>query len=285
VHTLGAMASYHPQIVHFVIGLLFAGVVFRLVSLSRKLPFTGPAATTLILAGTVASFLAVQSGTDAHGPVERIPGVRGAVVEHEAWGERARNGFVVVSIVELVALLFAWRQHAWTRPAAIAAALAGLVGLVPLYEAAEHGGELVYSYAGGVGIRSGAPEDVNRLFLSGVYQQALQDRQAGRSGEAMALIDTAAGRFPANLELQLMAAEWTTEVKQDPGAALGRLDAVRIPPEDARLRIRAGIARAGALAAQNNTDGARAVLQTLQAEFPTNQQLQRRLDELSAPPQ
>jgi uncharacterized membrane protein len=275
------MASYHPQIVHFVIGLLCAGVAFRLVSLTRWLPFSGPAATTLILAGTVASFLAVQSGTDAHGPVEQIPGVRGAVIEHEEWGERTRNAFVVVSIVELAALLLAWRQHAWRRPAAMAAAVGGLVGLVPLYEAAEHGGELVYSYAGGVGIRSGNPEDVNRLFLAGAYQQALQDRQAGRAQEAMALIDTAATRFPANLELQLMAAEWTTEVKQDPAAALGRLDAVKVPPEDARLRIRAGIARADALAAQNNTDGARAVLQTLQAEFPTNQQLQRRLDQLS----
>lgn len=275
------MGSYHPQIVHFVIGLLFAGVAFRLISLTGRLPFAGSSATTLILAGTVASFLAVQSGTDAHGPVERIPGVRGAVVEHEEWGERARNGFVVVSIVELAVLLLAWRQYSWARPAAMAAAVAGLVGLVPLYEAAEHGGEIVYSYGGGVGIRSGAPEDVNRLFVTGTYQQALQDREAGRSEEAMALIDTAAGRFPANLELQLMAAEWTTEVKRDPATALQRLDAVQIPSTDTRLRIRAGIARAAALAAQGNTDGARAVLQTLQAEFPTNQQLQRRLEELS----
>ena len=82
------IATFHPQIVHFVVALLVVGVAMRLVSLTGRLKFTGPAAATLILLGTVAAFAAVQSGTQAHGPVERIPGVRAAVVEHEAAGDR-----------------------------------------------------------------------------------------------------------------------------------------------------------------------------------------------------
>lgn len=274
------IGPYHPHIVHFVIALLVAGVVFRLLSLSGRLAFTGPAATTLVLVGTLASMAAVKSGTDAHGPVERIPGARDAVVEHEEWGHRTRNLFFGVSALELVALGFAWRKHRFARPTAMVAAAAGLVGLFSLYETAEHGGELVYGYAGGVGIRSGEPEDVNRLFIAGLYHQAMQDREAGRAEESAALVELASRRFPKDLELQLMAVEWATEVRKDPAAALQKLDALNIPADQTRLRVRAGLARANALAAQGNVDGARAVLQTLRSEFPNNVQVQRRLEQL-----
>jgi len=270
-------------VVHFAIALVFAGVAFRLVSLTGRFQFTNAAATTLILLGTLASFVAVQSGTAAHGPVERIPGVRNAVVEHEEWGERARNIFVVVSVIELAALALAWRGHRAARPAAIAAAFVGAIGLGVMYEAAEHGGDLVYGYAGGVGIRSGNREDVNRLFITGQYQQALQDRTDGRDEQAMALIEGAAARFPGNVDLQLTAAEWTTDVKKDPVSALRHLDGLQIPADRPELRLRAGLVRAGALAAQGNVEGARGVLQTLQGEYPDNAQVKRRLQQLAAP--
>src|SRR5439155_7126943 len=67
------LAALHPQIVHFVIALLFMGVLLRCVSLTGRAAFTGPAAAVLLLVGTVAAVLAVQSGTAAHGPVERVP--------------------------------------------------------------------------------------------------------------------------------------------------------------------------------------------------------------------
>lgn len=275
------MAEYHPQVVHFAIALVFVGVGFRLLSLIRRLSFLDVAATLLILLGTVACFLAVQSGDAAHGPVERIPGARPAVVEHEAWGQRTRNIFAVVSLLEVAVLVLGWRKHRLAFAATIAAAVVGVAGLGAMYETAEHGGELVYSYAGGVGTRSGAPDDVNRLFLAGIYQQALQDRQDGRVDDAMALLELGANRLTSNLDLQLMTAEWLTDVKRDPAAAIQRLDGLQIPSDDVRARVRAGLARASALAAQGNKDGAKAVLQTLQGEFPDNAQVRRRLDELA----
>src|ERR1044072_3795952 len=99
------LGVYHPIIVHFAIALLILGVVFRWISLSGRAVFTGPAAATLILVGTAAAVLAVQSGTDAHGPVERIPGGRPAVQEHEEAGEWARNVFLVVALLEIAALV------------------------------------------------------------------------------------------------------------------------------------------------------------------------------------
>ena len=78
----------------------------------------------------------------------------------------------------------------------------------------------------------------------------------------------------------MLSIEWTTDVKKDPAAALLRLDTLSVPQADTRLRTRAGLARAGALAAQGNIDGARQVLMTLKGEFPASVQIQRRLDEL-----
>ena len=278
------MGPFHPQVVHFAVALVFVGVGLRLLSLTRKVPFAGPAATTIVLLGTLACFVAVYTGTEAHAPVEQIPGVRPAVVEHEDWGVRTRNLFVVVSLFELAALMLSLRGHRWGHIVSVGAAVAGLGGLAAMYETAEHGGELVYGFAGGIGIRSGQPEDVNHLFLAGLYQQALQDRKNGNNDQAMTLIDLGAERFPSNLEIQLMAVEWTTDVKKDPSLALRRLDGLQVAADDTRGRIRAGLARAGALLAQGNRDGAKAVVQTLQAEFPNNAQVKRRLDELSAQP-
>src|SRR5258708_20208967 len=104
------IGAYHPIIVHFAITLLVVGVIFRWISLTGRAAFTGPAAATLILAGTVAALLAVHSGTDAHGPVERIPGVRQAVMAHEAAGEWARNVFLLVAVLEIAPLVAARRS-------------------------------------------------------------------------------------------------------------------------------------------------------------------------------
>ena len=105
------IASFHPQIVHFVVVLLIVGVLFRLVSFTGKVPFTNAAATTLIVFGALAAVVAVESGMQAHGPAERVPGAREAVMEHEEWGERTRNVFLVVAVLELVGL--AVRSRKW----------------------------------------------------------------------------------------------------------------------------------------------------------------------------
>lgn len=275
-----SIATFHPQVVHFAVALLVIGVLFRLLWFTGRLAFAGPAATALIVMGTLASVLAVKSGTDAHGPVERVPGARAMVIEHEEWGIRARNIFLGVAALELIALALASRKPPVARVVAMGAAAIGVVGLGAIYEAGEHGGQLVYNYAGGVGIRSGKPDDVGNLLVAGLYHQAMLDRQAGKGPDGAALIDLAAVRFPQNLELQLMSVEWTTDVKKDPGAALLRLDTINVPAADNRLRIRAVMARADALAAQGNIDSARQVLMTLKGEFPTSPQIQRRLDEL-----
>jgi uncharacterized membrane protein len=275
------IAALHPQIVHFVVALIVVGVAFRWVSLVVKQTWLPTAAAVLIALGAGASALAVRSGLDAHGPVERVPGARPAVVAHEEWGERARNAFLLLLVFEVVAAALAARQRSGARTAGLVAAIVGLGAVGVLYRAADAGGELVYSYAGGVGIRSGDPADVNRLLVAAAHHQAALDRQSGKLPEAAALMEMVAARFPEQLELQLAQVESVINDRKAPQVALQRLDAIHVPTEDVRMRVRAGLLRSSALAASGDTTSARQVLETLKSEFPTNPQIQRRLAELS----
>lgn len=275
------MAPFHPQVVHFAIALLFVGVALRAVSLLGRPTFLAPAAVTLIVLGTLGAFAAVLTGTAAHGPVEQMPGLRAAVMEHEEWGERARNVFAIVIVIE--ALAFALRRSPRARYLAAASVLVGAIGLVCLYEAAEHGGEIVYNYAGGIGIRSGDPADVKRLFLAGLYQQALAERKAGHAPEAASLLDVASQRFPDDVEVRLLHAESLLIDRKDATGALAVLQTVTPPAENRFLRMRHGLLTADALLASGQRDGAIATLQQLAAAIPSPR-IKQRLDALQATP-
>jgi len=273
------MGAYHPQVVHFAIALLVVGVLFRLLAWLGRPAFLGPAAAALLTLGTLAAVAAAYTGDAAHGPVERMPGLRLAVTEHEAWGERARNIFLIVVLAEAVAL--ALRKSAKARYALMASTAIGLVGVGALYEAGEHGGEIVYGYAGGVGTQSGDAQDVGHLLRAGLYQQALADRKAGKSESATALFDMAVQRFPSDIELQLARAESLILDRKDPAAALHALRAITPPGDSPFIRIRHGMLTADALEAAGQRDGAIATLQQLVAAVP-NARVQQRLDTLKA---
>ncbi len=219
------LASLHPQVVHFTIVLVIVGVGFRLLSLLRRPAFASPAATTLLLLAAASSVLSVQSGTAAHGPVERVPGSRPAVVEHEDWGKRTQNVLLVLGVIELAAL--ALRRSPKVKLAHGLAAVVGLVAVGFVYEASEHGGELVYSYAGGVGLRTGDPKDVERLLLAGYYHQALAERKAGHADQAAELISAAARRFGSDPEVGLLAAESILIDQKKPASGRGCLGHAR----------------------------------------------------------
>jgi uncharacterized membrane protein len=277
------MGALHPQVVHFAIALLFVGVVVRAVSLVTRdrLAFIGPMAITLLALGTLAAVAAAFTGDAAHGPVEAMPGLRSVVTEHEQWGERARNVFIVVLLIELVALVL--RNPERRRYALIASTIVGVIGLGALYEAGEHGGEIVYEYAGGVGTRSGDPAAVANLFKAGFYQQALVDRQAGRRQAANALLEEAAQRFPADVEVMLVRAESVLIDRKDAAAALGLLQAIRPPADDRAVRVRHAMLTADALNATGQRDGAIALLQQLQTDEP-NPRVQQKIDQIKRAP-
>ncbi len=105
-----------------------------------------------------------------------------------------------------------------------------------LYEAAEHGGDLVYKYAGGVGIRSGDTADVRRLLVAGLYHSVATDRAQGRREEAARLVTELVRRVPHDLGVKLLGVESLLEDRQDARAALEALQ--RDFPNNARITER-----------------------------------------------
>jgi uncharacterized membrane protein len=274
------IASFHPPIVHFAIALCTAGIVMRWVSLSGKVAFAGPAATTALLCGAIAAVLAVTSGSQAHGPVERIPGVAAAVQAHEEWGERTRTIFLAVAALEVLALVLARVRPPMRRWAEIASAVVGLAGGYAVYQTGKKGGELVYTYAGGPGLRSGDTTDVAHLLAAGLYEQAMVDRARHDSAGAAALIDELARRSPGDTAVALVRVESLLRDRGDPKGALAALEALHLPPDNPRLAARAGMLAADAWVAAGQPDSARAVLRGLVARFPQFQRLKDRLTQL-----
>lgn len=274
------IASWHPQIVHFAVALLFVGVLFRWVALTGRAAFTGPAAAVLLLAGTVAALLAVQSGVDAHGPVERVPGARALVVEHEELGKRAKNIFLVVAALEIAALVLARRFARVTKGLTVASALVGVWGGLTLYHGAQHGGELVYSYAGGVGIRSGDTADVSRLLIAGLYHSAQAARTRHDSAAAAEYFAEMARRYPGDTTVRFLAIESLVRDRNDGKAALAALARLTVPADDQRLRLRYGFLKTDAFLAAGRSDSARATLEQLARDFPENTRIKDRLAQI-----
>jgi uncharacterized membrane protein len=268
--------QWHPQIVHFVIALGFLGIGLRVASLFFWKSWTRPAGAVLLILAAAASVAAVKSGDDAHGPVERIPGTRDLVVHHEELGEKARNLFLAVAALELIALTLTSRPKALLGGHA-ASALVGLYAGLVLYEAAAHGGEIVYNYGGGPGLRSGDTADVRRLLVAGLYNQARLDREAGRREEAARLTDELGRRVPGDRTVQLLAIESRIRDRGEPMAALAELMAMSIPADTMRLVVRHGLLVAEALAAAGLKDSARAELQRLSQRYPESQAIQQAL--------
>lgn len=270
------IAMWHPQIVHFVVALGIVGVALRLISLTGRWSWTGPAATTLLLLAAGASVAAVVSGDQAHTLPERIPGARAMVHEHEEYGEKARNVLLLIGLLEVAALALSsrTRQVKWLR---VASGVAGIVACFFLYEAGEHGGELVYSYGGGVGTRSGNPEDMTRVLVAALYHQAREKRKGGDPVEAARLIEEMARQRPGDPEVEVVLAESQLRDRRDATSALGTLGRITAPAENRMLGLRISLLRSEGYIAAGFPDSARALLTSLASEFPGSPRIEEAL--------
>jgi uncharacterized membrane protein len=260
------LAAFHPQVVHFVIALGLVGVAFRLLSLLGRGAWLNPAAAALLIFTGGAGWVAARSGTDAHGITERIPGAREAVQIHEDWGNRTRNLLLGLGALELIGLFYASRRAG--RVIRVLSAATGVVAAVFIFETGEHGGDLVYNYAGGIGTRSGNPADVGHLLVAGLYHGARVDRDSGRAEGAARLTDEMLRRMPDDPIVKFLAIESKLKDQKNAAGALADLAQMQVPADDPRLATRHGILASQALVALGKTDSARALLTGLAARFP-----------------
>ena len=272
------LAEYHPIIVHFVIALGVIGVLFRVASLAGKGAWLHPAAAVLILMAALASVFGATSGDDAHGPAERVPGAREAVQNHEHWGKRARNMLLIVGGLEVLGLIFASKRGG--RAIRAVSAVGGAVAVFFLYEAGEHGGEIVYSYGAGVGYRSGQPEDLTNVLVATLFHKARAARDSGQAEEAARLTDELARQRPDDPTVRFLMIESKIRDRNDPHGALADLRQMPVPADDARLAPRHGLLTAQAYQAAGLPDSARLILTPLAARFPANRAIQDALQKL-----
>jgi uncharacterized membrane protein len=273
------IARFHPQLVHFVIATGILGVLLRLVSLTGRLAWTRPAGAFLLIIAAGASVVAAEAGDQAHGMAERIPGAREEVHEHEEAGELTRNLFVLVGALELGALALRGRERV-ARGLLILSGLVGIGAVAELYEAGEHGGNVVYSFAGGVGTRTGDTVDVQRLLVAGLYHEARVARQAGRLDEAARLTEELVRQRPDDPGVKLLGAESILRDRKDPAGALAALAAIPAPSNDRFFALRKGMLASEAWQAAGQTDSARAILTALSQEYPQARMVQDALEKL-----
>jgi uncharacterized membrane protein len=269
---------YHPQIVHFIIAGLLIGIGFRWLSLTGKFPWADRPATIILVVGAIVSVFAVLSGTQAHELAERIPGVAKAVQDHEDAGHDVRNFFLIIAAVELLALIPAFAK--WRKWLLILSGVLCVWGAYDIYDVGRLGGVLVYSYAGGVGMRTGDSADVNNTVRAALYNRALLDRQQKNADAASKDFAELAQRFPNDPQVQLAAIGSMITDKKDPAGALAALRAMPAPPDTSRMWGRYQSARADAFEALGQKDSARAVVQAMLAKFPQSERLKARLQKL-----
>jgi len=275
------IAIFHPQIVHFIVVLGFVGVALRILTLVTPIEWIKPAATLALLAAAVSAVVGAESGDQAHQASERMPGARTAVQEHEELGNRTRNLFLLVAGFELLALA-ARKKDKVRRVALVGSAVAGVVTAGFLFEAAEHGGELVYGYAGGVGTRSGKPEDITHLLVAGLYNAARADREAGDSASAARLTEELARQMPGDPGVALLAARSLLIDRHDPAGAMAAIDSMKLPADNPRVVLQASMLRSDVFVAMGQPDSARAVLQAVLQKYPDNPMVQRVVGEATA---
>jgi predicted Zn-dependent protease len=150
----------------------------------------------------------------------------------------------------------------------VASALVGLGGLVVLFEAGEHGGDLVFQYAGGVGVRGGDSADVRRLLVAGLYNNAQLDRRAGRPDAAAERFEQLRLLMPEDTSVRMLYVESLVRDRKDPQRALAALDSIEVSASSERLYYQKVTLQAQALDLTGQRDSARALLFALKKEIP-----------------
>jgi uncharacterized membrane protein len=146
--------GFHPLVIHFPIALLMVAPVFVALAIIRpkQAGAFGLSALILLVLGTAAAIVAVETGEAAAELATRTEAVNAAIARHASLAATARNAFAGLTV--LYALLlglprmspgrFASRGFVTAANAAFLALL--LAGCLVLANAAHHGGLLVHKY-------------------------------------------------------------------------------------------------------------------------------------------
>ena len=138
----------HPAVVHFALVLPAIALLFQLMALLSKNASYRKAANLLFFLGVIAVLLATLSGRLAGPDVKPLLSAEGKAL----FNEHATIGFALAGFYILLAFLKTLSIFIKKRGFRILMAFLLIAGVGGLFVQAQHGGKLVYAYAGGVEI-------------------------------------------------------------------------------------------------------------------------------------
>jgi len=145
--------NLHPLVVHFPVALLMVTPLFLLgaVVVRGWSPSLIRGALILSVLGTVAAFVAVESGEAAGELAERTPAVSAVLERHEEWAESLRTTFLVLTLLLLARVAAPrWMPKMNAPPAVLPLNIAFFAlyaaGTVLVINTAHLGGRLVHEY-------------------------------------------------------------------------------------------------------------------------------------------
>lgn len=144
------MPNLHPLVVHFPIALLIVGFLFDVFGLLLRKDWAKRAGAALIVLGSLGALAAMLSGSAAEETVEASLSEAGERVleAHEALGQGTAYAWLAIAALRVLIatpLLKKGQSVAWG-----AYVLGAMAGLAMIALTAYRGGELVYTYGGGV---------------------------------------------------------------------------------------------------------------------------------------
>ncbi len=145
----------HPAIVHFPIVLIFLGTLISILTIiTRRGALPQFAAVILILAAGGAQLAVNTGGDQADDVIQRMPEAKPLIRVHAEWGELMRNVAVGAAVSAVVALAF-YRIAQFRRVLALITTGIAVWACYCAFEAAKHGGTMVYHHGVGVQIAPG----------------------------------------------------------------------------------------------------------------------------------
>jgi uncharacterized membrane protein len=136
----------HPQIVHFPVSLFIVAFLLEITSYFWKKEMLSFMSLILLVLGTLAAFIAVQTGQAAETTAKIIPGISTLLHEHEEAAETVFYLYLGITVFKAGLMRFKKDILPWRF-----LILAGLLaGTFLLYQAAYYGGKLVYDWGAGV---------------------------------------------------------------------------------------------------------------------------------------
>jgi uncharacterized membrane protein len=147
----------HPAIVHFPIVLICLGALLSTLSFfTRRGALPQFAAVTLVLAACAAQIAINTGGDQADAVLKRMPEAKPLILVHAEWAEWVRNVTVIAAISAVLALAF-YRVAKIRRLLAFITMLIAGAACYCVYQAAAHGGAMVYQHGVGVLPSNAAP--------------------------------------------------------------------------------------------------------------------------------